>query len=91
MVLQLGFERSYLVLKRLGATPLGVPRLVLAKALSVLVVEIVQVILLVGLASLFGADLGARSTLPSWCLQLRSEHSPFRALDFLLPDGCVAR
>lgn len=54
-----GFERSYLVLKRLGATPLGVPRLVLAKALSVLVVEIVQVILLVGLASLFGADLGA--------------------------------
>ena len=54
-----GFERSYLVLKRLGATPLGVPRLVLAKALSVLVVEIVQVILLVGLAYLFGADLGA--------------------------------
>ena len=54
-----GFERSYLVLKRLGATPLGVPRLVLAKALSVLLVEIVQVILLVGLAFLFGADLGA--------------------------------
>ena len=54
-----GFERSYLVLKRLGATPLGIPRLVLAKALSVLLVEIVQVILLVGLAFLFGADLGA--------------------------------
>ena len=42
-----GFERSYSVLKRLGATPLGVPRLVLAKALSVLVVELVQVTLLV--------------------------------------------
>jgi ABC-2 type transport system permease protein len=54
-----GFERSYLVLKRLGATPLGVPRLVLAKALSVVAVEIVQVILLVALAYLFGADLGA--------------------------------
>jgi ABC-2 type transport system permease protein len=54
-----GFERSYLVLKRLGATPLGVPRLVLAKALSVLLVEIVQVILLVGLAYLFGANLDA--------------------------------
>jgi ABC-2 type transport system permease protein len=54
-----GFERSYLVLKRLGATPLGVPRLVLAKALSVLVVEIVQVILLVALAYAFGANLGA--------------------------------
>lgn len=52
-----GFERSYLVLKRLGATPLGVPRLVLAKALSVLVIEVVQVTLLVGLAFLFGADL----------------------------------
>ena len=49
-----GFERSYLVLKRLG-----VPRLVMAKALSVVVVEIVQVILLVALAYLFGADLNA--------------------------------
>ena len=54
-----GFERSYQVLKRLGATPLGVPRLVLAKALSVLVVEFVQVTLLVALATSFGADLGA--------------------------------
>ena len=53
-----GFERSYQVLKRLGATPLGVPRLVLAKALSVLVVEFVQVMLLIGLAQAFGADLG---------------------------------
>ena len=47
------------MLKRLGATPLGVPRLVLAKALSVLVVELVQVMLLIGLAQVFGADLGA--------------------------------
>ena len=54
-----GFERSYQVLKRLGATPLGVPRLVLAKALSVLVVELVQVALLIGLATVFGADLDA--------------------------------
>ena len=53
-----GFERSYQVLKRLGATPLGVPRLVLAKALSVLVVEFVQVMLLIGLAQAFSADLG---------------------------------
>jgi ABC-2 type transport system permease protein len=54
-----GFERSYQVLKRLGATPLGVSRLVLAKALSVLVIEIVQATLLIGLAKVFGADLGA--------------------------------
>ena len=35
-----GFERSYHVLKRLGATPLGRPRLVLAKVLSVAVVAV---------------------------------------------------
>ncbi len=52
-----GFERSYSVLKRLGATPLGTWRLVLAKAVSVLVIEIVQVILLIAMATAFGADL----------------------------------
>ncbi len=38
-----GFERSYLVLKRLGASPLRRGELVVAKALSVLTVEGVQV------------------------------------------------
>lgn len=37
-----GFERGYGVLKRLGATPLGRPRLVVAKIVTVLVVEVVQ-------------------------------------------------
>jgi ABC-2 type transport system permease protein len=37
-----GFERSHGVLKRLGATPLGRPRLVAAKVLTVLVVLAVQ-------------------------------------------------
>jgi ABC-2 type transport system permease protein len=45
------FDRSYGVLKRLGATPLGRPRLVAAKALTVLVVIALQVIVL-GLAAL---------------------------------------
>lgn len=53
-----GFERSYLVLKRLGATPLRRGELVAAKALAVFAVEIVQTILLLGLA--FG--LGWRGT-----------------------------
>ena len=53
------FKRACPFLERLGAKSLGVPRLVLSKALSVLIVEIVQVILLVGLSYLFGADLGA--------------------------------
>jgi ABC-2 type transport system permease protein len=38
-----GFDRSYGVLKRLGTTPLGRPRLVAAKAAAVLVVIAVQV------------------------------------------------
>lgn len=48
-----GYERKYLVLKRLGATPL--PRWVLftAKAISVLVLEILQVTLLMAVAALF--------------------------------------
>ena len=41
-----GFERSYGVLKRLGATPLGRGRLVLAKVATVLVVELVQLVVL---------------------------------------------
>jgi ABC-2 type transport system permease protein len=45
------FDRSYGVLKRLGATPLGRPRLVAAKALAVLVVIALQVLVL-GVAAL---------------------------------------
>lgn len=49
-----GFERSYLVLKRLGATPLRRGELVAAKALAVFAVEVVQAALLVALASALG-------------------------------------
>ena len=41
-----GFERSYGVLKRLGSTPLGRRRLLLAKIASVLVVEVLQIVVL---------------------------------------------
>jgi len=44
------FERQYGVLKRLGITPLGRPRLLTAKTLSVVAIEVVQIILLLGLA-----------------------------------------
>lgn len=49
-----GFERSYLVLKRLAATPLGTGRLIAAKTVSVACVEAVQMALLVGLGSALG-------------------------------------
>jgi ABC-2 type transport system permease protein len=49
-----GFERQYLVLKRLGSTPLGRHRLILAKATMVLVLEVGQVIILVPTALALG-------------------------------------
>src|SRR5690606_36894008 len=39
-----GFERQYQVLKRLGATPLGRPRLLAAKTTAVLAIELVQLV-----------------------------------------------
>ena len=53
-----GFERSYLVLKRLGATPLGRPRLIAAKIGAVFTVEAVQVAVLVPVALVLGWDPG---------------------------------
>jgi ABC-2 type transport system permease protein len=48
------FERQYGVLKRLGATPLGRPRLLTAKTLAIIAVELIQIALLVGLAVALG-------------------------------------
>jgi ABC-2 type transport system permease protein len=45
-----GFERSYGVLKRLGTTPLGRPRLLLAKVAAVLLVEVLQVVVLAAIS-----------------------------------------
>jgi ABC-2 type transport system permease protein len=51
-----GFERQYGVLKRLGATPLPRSLLLLAKTTSVLVVELLQLLLLGGVAYALGWD-----------------------------------
>ena len=48
------FERQYGVLKRLGSTPLGRPRLLTAKTMAIVAVEVLQVVLLVGLAVVLG-------------------------------------
>ncbi|MCU1463335.1 MAG: hypothetical protein JWO37_3410 [Acidimicrobiales bacterium] len=49
-----GFERQYGVLKRLGSTPLGRPRLLAAKTIGILAVEVLQVVVLVVEARLLG-------------------------------------
>jgi ABC-2 type transport system permease protein len=59
-----GFERSYHVLKRLGTTPLGRPRLVGAKIGAVAAVELVQFAVLVPVAY----ALGWSPSSPSWGL-----------------------
>lgn len=51
-----GFERQYGVLKRLGSTPLGRPRLLAAKTTSVIAIEVVQLAVLVPLSLLLGWD-----------------------------------
>jgi ABC-2 type transport system permease protein len=58
-----GFERSYGVLKRLGTTPLGRPRLVAAKTAVVLIVAVVQVVLVCGLALALGWDPSGRAAI----------------------------
>jgi ABC-2 type transport system permease protein len=47
------YERHYGVLKRLGSSPLPRSALILAKVISVLVLELIQIVLLVGVAVLF--------------------------------------
>jgi ABC-2 type transport system permease protein len=59
-----GFERSYHVLKRLGTTPLGRGRLIAAKVVSVIAVELVQFLVLVPVAY----ALGWRPDSPNWLL-----------------------
>jgi len=49
-----GFERSYGVLKRLGATPLRRWHLVVAKIVTILVVEVVQFVVLAVIARILG-------------------------------------
>lgn len=49
-----GFERQYGVLKRLGTTPLGRPRLLAAKVVGILAIEVLQLVVLLVEALLLG-------------------------------------
>jgi ABC-2 type transport system permease protein len=53
-----GFERGYNVLKRLGTTPLGRPRWLIAKIVSILCVQALQFAIIVSVAIALGWDAG---------------------------------
>jgi ABC-2 type transport system permease protein len=57
-----GFERGYGVLKRLGSTPLGRPRLLGAKIATIVAVEIVQAAVLVPVGLLLGWHPGGHGS-----------------------------
>jgi ABC-2 type transport system permease protein len=57
-----GFERSYGVLKRLGSTPLGRPRLLGAKIATIVVVEIIQAGVLVAVGFGLGWNPGGHNS-----------------------------
>lgn len=52
--ISMGFQRSYGVFTRLGLTPLGTSRLIVAKALSIAIVELIQIVLISITAILMG-------------------------------------
>ena len=65
-----GFERSYGVLKRLGATPLPRSILLAGKTLAVLAVEVIQLVLLAAVGFALGWEPGGGAAAVGWVVLL---------------------
>lgn len=80
-----GFERSYGVLKRLGGSPLSRSSLLVAKIATVILVEVVQIVLVVGLATLaFGWSLGPGASVPVFLVAIALGTMAFAGLAMLM-------
>jgi ABC-2 type transport system permease protein len=65
LAISTGYERSYGVIKRLGGSPAGASVVVAAKTVSVVIVELVQMVLLIGIATFaLGWTAGTGASLP---------------------------
>ena len=80
-----GFERQYGVIKRLGGSPAGTSVVVAAKSASVVLVELVQLVLLVGIATLvLGWSAGPTASAPVTLAALVLGTVAFAGLGLLL-------
>ena len=80
-----GFERQYGVIKRLGGSPAGASVVVAAKSASVVLVELVQLVLLVGIATLvLGWAAGPTASAPVTLAALVLGTVAFAGLGLLL-------
>ena len=80
-----GYERAYGVLKRLGGSPAGAGVVVIAKTSSVVVVEAVQLVLLVGIATVaLGWTPGPGASVPLTLAGLVVGTAAFSGLGLLL-------
>jgi ABC-2 type transport system permease protein len=85
LAISTGYERAYGVIKRLGASPAGTSAMVAAKTGSVLLVEAVQVVLLVGIAvGLLGFQAGPAASLPVMLVALLLGTVAFAGLGLLM-------
>jgi ABC-2 type transport system permease protein len=65
LAISTGYERAYGVIKRLGGSPVGTSVVVAAKTVSVVIVELIQMVLLVGIATFaLGWTAGPGASLP---------------------------